>query len=340
MVSTPHWWLSHVFLTQSLGASDTLSNVIVRLGLDLGVRMSIPLNDETFDVGWPTLDNAQTQFISTANTVGQTSNLNPISHSRFFKGKMSKVSMQGKSVTVMSEPVETFMRNWDKLGLAALMGDDNNCNTIVNFAKNWKQCTAKLTKDMVVRVVNPMTYDYGLEHDAPMDIVKPYGGMVGKEMSVVLIDERMSESLVLLKRIFCFRELDIVHIPLENPPPSAAVLQALSELPEGKRRDFNKSVRAMSGNDAHFYRYYNDVLNKRLGREVGVPYELSQLEKHTNEFKQRCSQYYSDTEEEHLTALTKNGVNKEETSCRLPFLRPRSLRTYLIHRFKLNRATL
>ena len=137
-----------------------------------------------------------------------------------------------------------------------------------------------------------MAYDFGLPPRSYEDesAIKSYIGFIDRKFRLVLVNEYMDESLVLLKRYMCWEMKDILYLSLKSehqkpnygpPTPDDAIAH-----------------RRWSKADYMFYDYFNASLWRKLERQdMGFWDEVSTLQYLTKTLSDLCHRTTNDDEE-------------------------------------------
>jgi galactosylceramide sulfotransferase len=121
---------------------------------------------------------------------------------------------------------------------------------------------------LAVLARNPQMFDLGLDMKFYQDIkaVNEYINFLDGEFDVVLILEHFDESLVLMKRLFCWEMRDILYIKQMERLKSEKNREVITNEVRSKIMSWNQA-------DAMLYRHFNNTLWKRISLEGPGFYE-------------------------------------------------------------------
>ena len=220
-------------------------------------------------------------------------------------------------ITILRDPVTNFESVFYYMEIAHACGirGNDNIDMITKFLSS--SCFQRLSGSTTL-IKNGMLFDLGLsasEH-RDMNVVKKHIENLAKRFQLVLIMEYFDESLVLLKRCFCWKLEDVAYFPFLKSATKRKQLPL----------EIKKKIRNWSKGDMMLYNYFNRTFWQRVANEgKGFFEEVEQLRKLNQELRRKCTdgeythlghaQTYS-----HVTSfkLKKNvGANNKARCCRM-----------------------
>eukprot|EP00050_Salpingoeca_kvevrii_P003966 m.238503 g.238503 ORF g.238503 m.238503 type:complete len:1208 (-) comp10916_c0_seq14:1906-5529(-) len=289
------------------GAGTTLPNILHRFAIKHHARIAIPRDGS--NLGWP-VTNTETFEAAVMLPERRPRNINFemlfSGHIRF-GDHLGKFVPHAKLIALLRDPVTAFLATWSELNMHDKLQPE--CRNVVEFVARWTECIKQASSEDQLRLQNTAAYDLGinLQDNRSVQGARGWISRLDKEFSLVLIDDRMDESLIMLKRIFCFEAEDIEHLLLASDEPviSPATREQLQSLSPDSLKSFNATVLRQNGLSDMYYRHFDSVLSRRAEREVAFNEELAELRQRRAELTTQCAPFASDTQEQLLERALK-----------------------------------
>lgn len=266
-----------MFLKTHKTGSSTLTNILNRYADNRELNVVLPAQDEVFAFYWP----HQFQL----NFVAPLKNLPNIlcNHARFNKIPMNIVlpKTRAKYITLLREPFSNYESVFYFFHLDYYLKLKNDGLTTMDrfLSRNISlvEMREMITKRPLAR--NPQSFDLGLELEyfENTTAVKKYIDFLDSEFDLVLILEHFDESLVLMKRLFCWDLKDILYIKQLERLNIDKNKEAITD-------DLKRKVRSWNSADKMLYSHFNATLWKRIHSEG--PDFYKDLETFREELKQ------------------------------------------------------
>ena len=289
-----------VFVKTHKTGSSTILNIIQRYTEKQNLSMVLPrLPVANHMLGWPYRFDSKFVF---EHEAGRTYNMFA-NHARFNKQKVLGIMKdpgRTKFVTILREPMSQLESSavYFMYNIAYRLPKENLTehflnSTVTNHERYWN-ISRRPRKAMHFLMKNPNAFDLGHrtwveDEDSVSEIV----GAVKKDIDLVMISDRMLESLVLLKDELCWDLEDVVYFTLNkrpkqqrqrvvDTPRNRDLLKNWNNIDYALFREFNRTLleRIEAGGD----RFRSDVerlrqLNRDLEEKCidhGVHYDKSQ----------------------------------------------------------------
>ncbi|KAK3731464.1 hypothetical protein QZH41_013661 [Actinostola sp. cb2023] len=258
----PH--LNIMFLKTHKTGSSTLTNVLNRFADERNLTVVLPrLNYYTFS--WP--NQFQLQDVGSLN--GGPRIL--CNHARFNKLPLNILfpKESSKYVTLIREPVSHYESvfyffKFDYY-FRGLNGIDEFLNVRPSYLE-WQDIQKRIGTFALSR--NPLMFDLGLalKDYENRTAIKAYTRFLDQEFDLVLVLEHFDESLVLMKRMFCWEIKDILYF------------KQMERLTIDKNKEYltnelKRKIRRWNEADVMLYDYFNATLWKKIEMEGPGFYE-------------------------------------------------------------------
>ena len=200
-------------------------------------------------------------------------------HARY-KQKSLELVMTKKAtfITILRNPVTNFESVFYYMEVAHACGinSKDNVQMITSFFNSSCKGFHYLAK-------NGMLFDLGLSASEASDagLVKKHIRKLAKRFQLVLLQEYFDESLVLLKRLLCWKLEDMAYfVFLKSATKRKPLPQTLQ-----------KSIRNWSSGDVLLYEHFNRTFWEKVANEgKGFYEEVEQLRKLNRKLKQQCTE--------------------------------------------------
>jgi len=314
-----------VFLKTHKCAGSSLQNVCMRYASQHGLMVALPPKFNYF--GHPA--KFHKQFVPHLH---KGYNYNILTHHTRFDYRNIKEVMPKNATffTILREPVSLFESAYDYYYLPSLF--NMSLETFVNQTSQ-KFLDKRVTAGRIGR--NQMSFDLGMEVQQFEDEgeIQKFVQNLDKEFNLVMISERMNESLVLLQHLLCWTIDDVVVLHQNARDKTAK--KALSSDVKSKILKVNKA-------DKFLYDYFSERFQDRVN-EFGVEkmkMEVAKLQLRIEEWYKYCisginknDSEFADNIETFVLANTSNKtceyLSKSEMNFTEELLRKQAKYTYL-----------
>lgn len=246
-----------VFLKTHKCASSTLMNIFLRYGMKHDLNFVLPKSTLTHYIGHPTP--FRRSFIDDITKYNMTFNI-LTHHTRYNGNEMRKVMPRDTVyVTILRSPDSLFESLYSYCHLANSY--KKNLSAFVEDKKLTRALTRKRALEGRVGF-NQMCFDLGyagLLKSNPKLIVN-FVNSIDKAFDLVMMTERLDESLILLKHLLCWNTSDVVAFKINAR--YAEYKEALSPEVKQKLSELNHA-------DVLLYRHFANVFEQKV-REFGV----------------------------------------------------------------------
>ncbi|XP_001624149.3 galactosylceramide sulfotransferase isoform X2 [Nematostella vectensis] len=273
--------VDHVlFLKTHKTGSSTLTNLLNRYGNKHELTFALPQTAYSFN--WP--HKFRTVYVVPVYRRPHIL----CNHARFNKKPMNILfpKKDTKYLTILRHPVThfesifNFMKLWDSLNIKGrdsieIMDKFLQGNSSFNPEYLSSKLTARLLR-------NPMLFDLGMDYRYFQDLsaVWTYIQTLHKEFDLVLIMEYFDESMVLMKRTFCWDIDDVLYLKL-------------NERRDKDKRNITEKMKqnilSWSQADMMLYRSFNKTFWKRIENEgPAFYYDLARFRERKKEVFDMC----------------------------------------------------
>lgn len=269
-----------VFLKTHKCASSTIMNILLRYGVTHNLTFVLPRSRTTHYIGHPALFHHN--LIRDIRGYNLTYNI-LTHHTRFNKGEVAKVMPKDSVyVTVLRKPEDVF----ESLYSYCRLSEQYNKN-LTDFVQDDKLLKLMARKRVVENKIgfNQMCFDLGLRPQdfANGQVVQEFVNFIADTFDLVMIAERLDESLVLLKHLLCWTTEDVVAFRINARLDKYRVEMS----PEVKEK-----LRQFNGADVQLYEYFLQAFEEKVA-EFGqdrMAEELQDLRAARQAFYDRCVQ--------------------------------------------------
>ena len=214
------------------------------------------------------------------------------SHARFNKKPMNWLfpPETSKYVTILRNPVDNFESVFNFAELGKSFGLGGKLDSLEKFLDKPTPIPFYTTiynnnrKNIMVYLArNPMMFDLGLsfKYFQNRTAVDEYIQFLHKEFDLVLIMDYFDESLVLMKRMFCWEIDDILYVKLNERQDKEKATSLIAKVKENIRR-WNKA-------DVLLFNYFNATFWTKVKMEGPGFYEdLSAFRRRKQEITRLC----------------------------------------------------
>ena len=270
-----------LFLKTHKTGSSTVTNILNRYGDTRDLMFAVPSVRATYSFFWP--HPFQLRF---AQAFGRAPNI-LCNHARYNKVPMNWLFPKETTryITLLREPTQHFESIFNFFRLdKRFLGLRNVMSPLQTFLQNatfyLKQ--AKNITGLLNLIKNPALFELGLDtkYHSNFTVVQNYVRFLQQEFDLVMLMEYFDESLVLLKRRFCWKIEDILYFKLNE-----RMDKHKQNLPEKVKED----IRIWNSGDVLLYDVFNKTLWKMI-REEGADFfkDLALFRKELESMKGAC----------------------------------------------------
>ena len=270
-----------LFLKTHKTGSSTVTNILNRYGDSRDLMFALPSVRVTYSFFWPRL--FQLRF---ALAFGRAPNI-LCNHARYNKVPMNWLFPKETTryITLLREPTQHFESVFNFFRLEKrFLGLRNVKSPLQTFLQNatiyLKQ--AKNLTGLLTLIKNPALFELGLDtkYHSNLTVVQNYIRFLQQEFDLVMLMEYFDESLVLLKRRFCWKIEDVLYFKLNE-----RMDKHKQNLPVKVKED----IRIWNSGDVLLYDVFNKTLWKMI-KEEGDDFftDLALFRKELESIKRAC----------------------------------------------------
>ena len=276
------------FLKTHKTGSSTLTNILNRYADLRELKVALP-KQALYRFGWPGYFHWNNVDLRILN--GEPANV-LCNHARYRRPAMEVVMHSDtKYITILRDPVYQFESTFNYMELYRFFKLRNHSNPLEVFLGNPRGYLANLTRtvkpfpESMHLVRNGMFFDLGLSpfmQDKDSDIRDAIKN-IESEFALVLIMGYFDESLVLLKREFCWDLDDVIYIKQNaRKPGNDTSKRVLSAQLKDKIRDWNRA-------DVLLYEHFNKTFWEKI-KQHGPDFhkDLAELKRKNREMYNDC----------------------------------------------------
>jgi len=273
------------FIKTHFTGSDVITNILNRYGDLNNLNVALP-SDGLSTFYWPM--RFQWKYIDITLLNGSLPNIIS-NHARYNNDVMDNILNPGSVyITILRDPVTQLETTFNNLGFGGLLQVTNTSDQLYKFLEDPKYyirgvIRRKRFKDTLNLIKNAQFFDLGLPTTEyhRRNIIKATIQELYEKFTVVLIYEYLDESLLLMKRKFCWQLDDILYLKFHYTSNNIWNRQNSSEELRNKIHHWNEA-------DYALYRFFN----KTLWEEI--KYEGDSFWKELKSFKQKLKEMNSD----------------------------------------------
>ncbi|XP_078573500.1 galactosylceramide sulfotransferase-like isoform X2 [Branchiostoma floridae x Branchiostoma japonicum] len=246
-----------VFIRTERTGSDVLASMFHRFGHERKLEFVLPRGGEDdLYLGWPgpvDLKNYRPRHTRHFNLL--------VERTVYNKQALRHVLPHGASyVTVLREPWAQFKSAFHYYGVGTVVGIQGD-DPIAEFLQRPQYYDDVYTSSAGVSVTrSPMARDLGISEQAWYNetAINEQIKTLETDFTIVMMTERLHESLVLLKRLMCWRLQDILYWPCQDPDYSLR----LDNNPDSRAKH-----RKWSSADYMLYEHFNKTLQRKISKQ-------------------------------------------------------------------------
>ena len=275
-----------LFLKTHKTGSSTVTNILNRYGDTRDLRFAVPASEKSYSFYWP-----QPFLPKFTRPVWRTPNI-LCNHARYNKITMNWLFPKETTryITMLREPTQHFesVFNFFHLGKRFLTLGNVSTSPLETFLQNatshLEHLDSKQKSSSINLIRNPALFELGLDakYHSNSAVVKNYIRFLQNEFDLVMLMEYFDESLILLKRRFCWKMHDILYFKLNERREKDK--QELSTKAKERILEWNWG-------DALLYDSFNQTLWKMIKEEgTGFFTDLAEFRKELQSIKKSCLQ--------------------------------------------------
>ena len=276
--------ISHIYyLKTHKTGSSTIGTMLLKYGI---IRnRTIVLDPDLARRHWP----APLELNEVSSLVNKDSAKIFASHIRFNKGAMNTIfpKPKAKYITILRHPESQFKSAWLYYNFTKLTGvssAEGSLNTFLRSPGALEEIRRRLSQTnryaRYNHISNSNLFDMGLEQEnlQNMALVKRYVGKMEEEFDLVMITDYFDESLILLKRLLCWKFEDIVYVKLR-----------VSEKKLEFQEEVKKNILTWNHADATLFHHFNKTFWRKVRQEGPSFYDdLMAFRKINQDFQAMC----------------------------------------------------
>ncbi|EGD75464.1 hypothetical protein PTSG_12451 [Salpingoeca rosetta] len=298
-----------VYIKTHKTGSSTIANMFHRFANKYGLHLALP-KDNTF-YAWPMLD--KSRILNSIWDYDQSKTFDGLcsAHVRYAPDALDKLVPNAAYVTVLRSPVTHVKSSWSYWGVANhIRANGGPTLTLDKFMENPNKYWSVANRGDRILLLNSQAYDLGLSNEPSKSQVENLIKTLEKRF-FVLITDHMDESLVMMKRMFCWETEDILYISLKShshrkPDTSAAT------------RIRNERIVKMNWADQMLFDHFNQTLFKLIEEETGFAEELAYFKERKKRLSEYCRRYSGYDEIAHRVQIEeKKHIGEQDRMCHL-----------------------
>lgn len=293
-----------IYLKTHKTGSSTILSILHRYAFKYQLNSALPIDN--MYLGWPTRKGALSSFTSIKGVHDY--DVFCSGHSTWSDNFLRQIVPVGKQITILREPVSQFVSSWNHWHpyehIVSMGGPTLTMSQFLDAPeKYWKY--AKWSDEALQH--NSYAYDFGItSHPTQQDVDTIISALQNK-FDLVMITEYMDESLIMLRRIFCWDMEDILHFSLK-------VTKAKHQHTSGAELNDERLIRKLNWADVQIYDALNKTFWKKMEPNLKDPtfaQELAELRAGREEINQKCKKWENHEEDYHRLNLATGNANPD-----------------------------
>lgn len=285
-----------IYLKTHKTGSSTMLSIFHRYAYKRGLLSALPIDN--MYLGWPTARGALSSFTTIPGV--EDYDVFCSGHATWSKKYLREIVPTGKQVTILREPVSQFVSSWNHWHpyehIVSMGGPSVTMDQFLDEpTKYWKY--AKWSDEALLH--NSYSYDFGITSKPSIAQVNQLILDLKTDFDLVLLTEYMDESLVMLKRIFCWTVDDITHYSLKvTREPGHAKKKPAPALAA--------KIRKLNYADVKIYDELNKTFWEKLEVHTKDPTfwdDVKQLREQRSKVMSKCEKYINWPEDLHRKVI-------------------------------------
>lgn len=325
-----------LFLKTHKTGGSTITNILNRYGDSNNLTFVLPKQKQLFTFMWP----ARFRLSYTAPLYNFGANI-MCNHARFNKRPMNHLfpKKQSRYITILRDPAAQYESVFNFMHLANPLGfkdEDDPLGTFLKFPPPFQEIRPLMKKTLALHLVrNPMLFDLGLDFRYFQNVtaVERYLDFIENEFDLVMILEYFDESLLLLKRLLCWKMKDILYFKLNERQDKQKRKFMSSEVKE--------DIKSWNKADFMLYQHFNRTFWRKVRAEgPSFQRELKRFRRQKRALTRACLQQGDFLDEAYTGvyvkgfSLKKNVPEKKKLLCESMMKNEISYVTYFRERMK------
>lgn len=325
-----------LFLKTHKTGGSTITNILNRYGDSNNLTFVLPKQKQLFTFMWP----ARFRLSYTAPLYNLGANI-MCNHARFNKRPMNHLfpKKQSRYITILRDPAAQYESVFNFMHLAKPLGfkdEDDPLGTFLKFPPPFQEIRPLMKQTLALHLVrNPMLFDLGLDYRYFQNVtaVERYLDFIEKEFDLVMILEYFDESLLLLKRLLCWKMKDIIYFKLNERQDKQKRKFMSSEVKE--------DIKSWNKADSMLYQHFNRTFWRKVRAEgPSFQRELKRFRRQNRALTRACLQQGDFLDEAYTGvyvkgfSLKKNVPEKKRLLCESMMKNEISYVTYFRARMK------
>ncbi|XP_064485208.1 galactosylceramide sulfotransferase-like [Ornithodoros turicata] len=263
-----------VFLKTHKCASSTIMNIFLRYGITHNLTFVLPAIDRTNYIGHP--EYFSRNLIKDMRPYNYTHNI-LTHHTRFNKTAIAEVMPKDTVyVTILRRPEDMFDSLYHYYAMSSMLG-----KSLAKFVEDETSIRYMANRKGKKFGFNQMCFDLGADRQNVTNTTGEFIDFLEHTFNLIMIAERLDESLVLLKDLLCWTVEDVVVFKLNAR--QSKYKETISSKAKEKLRECNSA-------DASIYDHFLQVLDRKVatfGTER-MAQEVDQLRRLRESYSNRC----------------------------------------------------
>lgn len=248
--------------------SSTMTNMFHRFAYKHNISLALPKDDMYYH--WP----RKTEIITSVEYPyetepgKQTFDMLCSGHIVYNREEIEKVVPVAKYVTIIRNPLSHFKSSWSYWGMSKHLDQNGEPWVMEKFLDDPFTNINSIPENDRRMIHNNIAFDLGLGETATINEIESYVTELSNPLTgfdFVLVGEHLDESLVLLRRKFCWELEDVVHYSLK-----------VSKRPSKPMEDLHiRNIMEFNAVDAAIYDHFNRSLWNAI---KNAPYLMEEVE--------------------------------------------------------------
>lgn len=293
-----------IYLKTHKTGSSTILSILHRYSFKYQLNSALPIDN--MYLGWPTRKGALNSFTSIRGVTDY--DVFASGHSTWSHNYLREIVPVGKQITILREPVSQFVSSWNHWHpyehIVGMGGPDLTMTQFLDSPeKYWKY--AKWSDEALLH--NSYSYDFGITSKPKQSDVDGIIKAMENEFDLVMITEYMDESLIMLRRLFCWDMEDILHFSMK-------VTKAKHQHSSGAATKDELAIRKLNWADVQIYDALNKTFWKKMEPNLKDPtfqLELDQLRAGRELIGEKCKVWENYEEDFHRLKLASGKANPD-----------------------------
>ena len=306
-----------IFIKTHKTGSSTITNILHRGATRYSLRIVLPKNN--FHLGWPYLGELQNSYLPMSKYRSESKDFEMLcsAHARLDFDAMDKLVPDASYLTILRDPIKHFQSSWEYWHISDHIFQRTGKRLSLEDFLSDVQSNWQLLQTTDINVLhNSMVFDLGLPHSPTQTELEHLTKAMKARFSLVMIQDYMDESIVMLRRTLCWSLSDVVTIALK-------VSTTLSNSPRIPLSSVSaKQILSLNWADKVLYDIFNKTLWENINAQVDFDEELAAYRAEKSRIEKDCRKFMDDTDTMHRKKLWFADITNPqgEDACRLRLL--------------------